>query len=122
MNYSDKLRTMADYLDKHPEIQAQLTSWDCPHLYVSVADAEDFGRICRSLGDFRKGGYPGTLEAIVEVNEDTDTKTESIWRLDVSHSGSCERIPTGKTKVIPASEAREVPEYEYRCPDSWLSL
>lgn len=117
MNYSDKLRTLADWLERHPEVEREL-KFDRPTIWAVASDKEDFGRICRSLGSYRKGGYPGTLEAIVEVDENG----EGIYRVTVSHSGSCERIPTGKTKVIPARKAMEVPEYEYKCPDSWLSL
>lgn len=129
MNYQDKLRRFADYLDDHPGIP--INDWDSPNVWVTTKDAASFGTVCKAMGDFTKNSYEGMLEAAhTEVSDDGPT----VFTLRVTVSGVCKKVETGEVKTrkvhIPkgavqnADEEWEIsePVATYDCPDSFLNL
>ena len=135
MLYSQKLRHLAGWLEDHPEINDKLVGyWEYPSIWIGVGDdTEEFGRLCRAMGEFEKERniYSDSLGA-THLAETDDTR---IFRATVSVSGVCEKVAkldedgnvvTKKvTKTVPvATEEVEVEEveYEWHCPESWLSL
>lgn len=126
--YASKLRAFARYLDTHPEIAEKVNDWGTtPSFTIYCDDSANFGSLCRALGEFDKEPYAGMLTAIhKETWEDSTTK----FRLAVSISGVCEKVAkldefgnpvTRKKSAYVETEELET-EYEYRCPESWLSL
>lgn len=120
MTYSEKLRLFADYLDEHPTVAAKCEgTWDYPSIYIVADDFDDFQSIISDLGGFEKSGYGGTLSATHEVRK--------VYLVTVSVSGVCEATPkldeNGEPvmRQVPATEAKEVPVLEYKCPDTWLT-
>jgi hypothetical protein len=134
MQYADKLRAFADYLDSHPEIASRLEGrWDYPvkHLYADTA--KQFGELCLSAGSGEKYGDDGNLS--YQVGLKTSDTEETIFKVVInSPAGVCEAIPTGKTVKrsvhIPHGAKQdengnwytEEPVMEYKCPESFLEL
>lgn len=132
MNYSDKLRQLADYLDERPKLLARMsTRYDYPHATAFAEDAIDFGRLTQSMGSGDKGRSGESLYfGYQECAEDG----ERIFSVTAWVSGVCERKPTGRKierKIhVPEDAVQtddgawivEDDEYEYECPPSFLAL
>lgn len=136
MNYAQKLRAFARWLDQHPAVLDAIDDWDRPsvYLYYGEKDTETFSAICRGMGTFDKHGSDGTIRAIVDrkVTSQDDAYGTSKFRLVVELSGACQRVekrdengdivtrPVVKYEHVPTGEME--PVYEWKCPDSFLNL
>jgi len=138
MRYSTKLRHELAWLEDHPEFDEKLSDnrYEYPTVSIWLADDDtsEFSRLCKAMGSFEKSGHYGTLTAMVRPEADG----EIIFAVRVSIDGQCEKRPkvdengfpvtrkTTKTVTVtePVTEVQEVeePEYEWKCPDSFLSL
>lgn len=124
MDYADKLRALADYLDDHPLIAAERSShWDYPSMYVYASDWDHFQDLILHLDGFEKTGSNGSLTATHRERE----VEEVLFRVDVMVSGVCEARPkldddgkpvTRKKRVFVDIDEEEV-VMEYDCPKVW---
>ena len=137
MNYADKLSSFAAWLRKRPDLLGAISDWEYPsmYLYFNERRAEDFSNLCKAMGSFEKDGRDGEIRAIVEkkiTNEDDDFGGTK-FRMVLALSGACERIEktdpeTGEVITRPVKRYTMVdtgetePEYEWKCPDSFLNL
>jgi hypothetical protein len=138
MRYSQKLRQLASWCEDHPDIDEKLSGyWDYPSatVWLGKEETEEFGRLCRAMGTFEKSGSYGTLAATVRPELDGEGP---IFQVRVNIDGQCEKrvkvdengfpVTRKTTKTVtltePVTEVQEVeePEYEWKCPDSFLSL
>ena len=130
MNYSDKLRALAAYLDSHPTVAENITEWENPSLYIHANDKEDFSAIVRSMGNARKAGNYGTVTATHVVKDGPGKYDPTAYSVTVALSGACERVPVlnedGTPKVKPVVRTVETDEMEpvteWHCPESFLNL
>ena len=134
MRYSQKLRLLAVYLEDHPGIEERLaTYYDYPSVWINADDTDNFGELCRAMGKFEKerSSWSDSISAVHAPEADH----QPIFRVTVSVSGVCQRVPrldnngspvTRKvTKTVPVETREEVveeQEFDWKCPDSWLSL
>lgn len=125
MNYAEKLRAFADYLDEHPVVAERMEGRYCnPSIYTFAEDWEQFQGIIRDLDGFTKSGYNGSLSA---RHEEQTEDGEMIFTVLVSVSGACEAKPKldedGQPvmrrvmKQVPTDELEQ--EMEWKCPDVW---
>lgn len=129
MRYSEKLRKLADWMDRHPDFP---DPYNTPMAAIWVDTSEEFGRVCRTMGEFKKAGYSGTIEAsYTELEHPNEKYSDRIFRVEVNHSGSCTQVPvlnddgTPKTRKIRKPVAFEEVEEEvtdWVCPQSFLNL
>jgi len=138
MRYSQELRQLAAFLEDKPELEEKLSGyWEYPSVTIWLGEEEkaEFSRLCRVLGTFEKSGSYGTLTAMVRPEIDGEGP---IFSVRVCIDGQCEKrqkvdekgfpITRKTTKTVtiaePVTEVQEVeePEYEWKCPESFLSL
>ena len=131
MNYSDKLRQLADYLDERPELLDRLTEWDYPYVSVVARDAVEFGQLVSIMGEGEKRREGDGLCFQVRP---VATPYEVIYGITAWVTGVCKRKPTGRKtqrKVHVPKDAIQTEdgawivedeEYEYECPPSFLGL
>lgn len=128
MQYSTKLRAMADYLDDHPEVAEHLSNrYERPFSWITTENWEAFTDLVGTLGAYEKSAHDGYLEARVTPQVDG----EDLFTIRVSVSGVCEQVPKvdfeGKPVMKPVVKSRYVteetgemePEVEYKCPEIW---
>lgn len=130
MNYSEKLRDLADWLDRHPEIRDEY-NWNCPrvNVYLGKDRKEDFSKLVRSMGNVTKDGYAGQISAEY-VQRDIDDEYERVFAVEVSISGVCERVQATNEDGTPKVTVKRAyvetdetePVYEWHCPESFLNL
>ena len=96
MNYSDKLRQLADYLDERPELLDRLTEWDYPYVSVVARDAVEFGQLVSIMGEGEKRREGDGLCFQVRP---VATPYEVIYGITAWVTGVCKRKPTGAPKV-----------------------
>ena len=135
MLYSQKLRLLASWLEDHPDIdERESTYWNYPSIWISAGeDATEFGNLCRSMGEFekRRSSWSDSIEAVHAPETDNDR----IFRVTIALTGACQKVPvldengspvtrkvTREVAVETREEVTEEPEYEWKCPDSWLNL
>lgn len=132
MNYADKLRELAGWLDAHPKWANNL-SHEYPRISVYLGDegGKLFAELIRDMGTADKHGYGGTLSAYHwENRKRVDGSEETIYALGVHLSGVCEKVPKvdddGNPIMVPKKVTTTTdemePEYEWRCPESFLAL
>jgi hypothetical protein len=125
MNYQDKLRTFADYLDRHPVLAQKLEGqYEYPSEFVYCIDWEDFQVVIADMGGFTKNGYGGSLEA---GHTEKDEDDGYIFRLRATVSGVCTLTPKvdeegnpvmkKKSRYVETDELEQ--DTEYSCPDIW---
>lgn len=129
MNYSDKLRTFADYLDARPVLAEKLEGrYNYPSEYIYAENWEEFQTLITELGGFEKSGYAGSLEAVHrEKIRDENDEQDEIFYVRVGVSGVCtitpkvddEGNPVMKPKRVYVDTDEMVQEMEYNCPDVW---
>ena len=134
MLFSHKLRLLASYLEERPKLNERYSGhWDYPTVYINAEDAEDFGQLCRMMGKFQKDRT--TWNDSISADYTPEADGDAIFSVRVSLAGVCQKVPrlnddgtpvTRKvTKTVPIEtreEVEEVQEYDWKCPDSWLSL
>jgi hypothetical protein len=134
MLYSQKLRLLASWLEDHPEIDERQDSYyDYPSVYIHAEDTSDFGSLCKAMGKFEKerSSWSDSISAVHQPRTDDGY----IFQVTVSVSGVCQKVPRldedgtpivrRTTKTVPVEIREEVveePEYDWKCPESWLSL
>lgn len=126
MNYADKLRLFADWLDGRPELLEQLPHWDFPGGSIYTDDKELFGSLVRWMGSFDKSGYNGVVTA-AHVSKTGDGG--HIFRFSINLTGACEaraKLDDGKPVMRRKKKYVETdewePEQEWICPESFLNL
>jgi hypothetical protein len=123
MNYQDKLRAFARYLDNHPVLAEKLSVYEYPSIYVYAADWADFQSVIGDLDGYEKDGHGGSLTAR-HIDKDDEG---NLFRVSVVVSGVCEvkpKVDEGgqpvmrrKLKTIELDEFEQ--ENEYVCPEVW---
>lgn len=133
ISYADKLRRFADWLEAHPAIADEVSgTYDYPAIYIHSDSVEHFGKLCGRAGQGTKDSYQGTLTYVVRKD---DEELGVVFRVSIqSPANVCEAIPTGEKRRVPVyvpDDAvmgddgklyREIPEVEYKCPESFLAL
>lgn len=123
MNYSDKLRAFADYIDAHPVLAGRLGKYDHPTVYLYADDWSDFQTLIADLDGYDKDGYGGSLTATHQELSDSDI----TFKACVTVSGVCEKVPKldedGAPVMVPKrttvlSDELE-PVYDWQCPKVW---
>lgn len=125
MNYQDKLRTFADFLDAHPTLAERMVgTYEYPSNSVYVTEWEEFQEVIGDMGGFEKGAGGGQLSAR-HTHEDEDGNV--LFYISVTVSGVCELVPKvddegmpvmrKKTKYVETDEYEQ--EMEYNCPTVW---
>lgn len=114
------LREMADFLDT-VEWPDGVSVHSASTVIVSCSTKKQFGEACRCLGPAEKSDH-----------EDTLFYRRRFGGFSVvvmaSKSVTCDRVlvtktlPASREIVIPAKPERVEEAYEYRCPESFLSL
>lgn len=134
ISYSEKLRSLATWLDEHPTVAAELNDqYEYPTVAVYVYEDdsaeetkfERFQSFVRTLGSFEKSGYGGALTADHFGRQDDTT----LFRVSVTTSGVCERIEKTDDSGAPVMQKKRTyvesdelePVYEWKCPDSWIA-
>lgn len=116
-----KLRALADFVETRPECASQF-QWSVytAHIYPP---SNKWDAVLRELGTFEKGSDNQYLEARVELPDGT------MFVANQAKTNTCERVQVGTktvTKTVPVSDEVktievEEPQYEWVCPDSWLT-
>jgi hypothetical protein len=115
---SDGLRSLANWLDAHPEVPrpSQHTVdqylWDSD-IFDGMDMIQTMAQIAKSMGSCNKSSSNG----IFTLNKTFGTVTLRI--ADISKQ-VCEKVVTGK-RHVEAQEAYEVEDIEWKCPDSILA-
>lgn len=87
-----------------------------------------YRELITELPNFSKSGYDGMISARYTPD---DAAGRPLFQISVSLSGACSATPKldedGKpvTRTIPArpaEEAKEIPEMEWHCPESFLQI
>lgn len=132
MNYADKLRRFAEWLDQHPDFLEMVSEYDHPSLafYYSQESKEQFGKMVAAIGSGDKSRYNDkiTFRHDEKADPDSDGYSPRVFGIVVSISGVCEKKPTGEKKerkvYIPENAIQkedgswvvEDDVYEYDCP------
>ena len=129
MTYAEKLRSFADYLDKHPSVSAKIEDrWNYPSLWIGAEDWDEFQELIADLGGYRKDGSSGSLDA---QHREDDADGWPVFSLGVTVSDVCEQVPVlddnGEPVMKPVTryESKEVetgefvPVMEWKCPERW---
>jgi hypothetical protein len=127
MNYADKMRRFADYLDDRPELRDMISSYSDPSISLYVDDWESFQATIRHLDGYVKDGYGGSLTAVHREYVDSTDKWDYVFTMSVSVSEVCEATPKldengepvlrVKRKTVDTDEYE--PVMEYKCPKVW---
>lgn len=126
MNYVQKLRAFANYLEDKPELVERLGYWDYPSESIWAKDWEDFQELVKHLRGYEKSGYSGTLSAQHSV-KDQDTETGRVFIMTIHVGDVCEKVAKVDEDGEPVMQAKSkyvetdelVPVYEYKCPTVW---
>lgn len=126
--YVSSLRKLADFIelsdfpDSWKSAWGSDEAWPEPCVSLFVYDKKTFGDFCRNIGSFEKsssGSYLTTTRKLENARITVNAYRERV----------CEKVHVG-TKTIQATEERIIPAepehdeeiYEWKCPDSFLSL
>jgi hypothetical protein len=115
-SYSDDLRAMADFFENNPDVPV-------PHSEFTVWFWQDGDNDPAGLLAEVSKVLPRPLEKVAGEFSFGVVATFGNLKLRVvtSREAVCTKREVG-TKVIPASEEREVPVYEWTCPPSLRDL
>ena len=130
MNYAEKLRALADYLDEHPTLRDRFSSYSEPRERIYANDWDDFQSLIVHLDGFQKDGYGGSLEAThKESDPEDDNRYNYAFVVTVAVSEVCEMVPKvdengepvmrEKKEFVPTGEYE--PVMEYKCPKVWTA-
>jgi hypothetical protein len=115
---------LADYLSERPHLAARYL----PSYNIVALDPDEFAQFIREAGSGNKEAEGGFLVYTVNIPSWVDDDPEFTLSIICSKAATCERVQIG-TRLVEVDEVvetrkvlREEPVYEFRCPDSWLSL
>jgi len=104
------LQEVVDFITSHPTLKITGDA----RFYIFSDSPEEFSYAVRCLGNVTKEASGGDLVARAAFGPHTISAF-------VSQEETCERVVVG-TKIIPATEEREVEIVEWICPPSFLNL
>ena len=127
MNYPDKLRALADYLESRPALAETFTNWDEPRETIYARDWDHFQELIGELGGFEKDGYGGQLTAKHVENEEEAEKYCHTFAVTVYVSNACEQVPKVDEDGMPVMKKKRITidtdeveqEVEWKCPTVW---
>ena len=133
MNYAEKLRRYADWLDSHPKVLEEIGEFDTPftYLYFSEEGKERFSALASEMGRGDKDRWNDELSFTYQEREGDPDFGDRIFGVRLTITGVCEKKATGEIKAkriypatIPENAYQDengnwyVPEpvVEYECP------
>jgi len=120
----ERLEVIRAFMLDHPLIGAN--AW-VSNLYVSTSDKDTFQEYLDELGPFEKQSNSYNVTARRQLPSDSG-KHRHVVEVSIDHAAFCEKVEVGTETVtehvVPegvemVEVTKEVPVYEWVCPDSW---